>query len=676
MFHRRILILASLVFAVSIACSVFSGLSTSPTATLEPTPTSTATLLPAIPIEPGAANPNEPVLITGEIPYTSPFFVNSIKQPFVLLEDQAGFVNRDREFYFPLAGQVIGPVEINDEEKLTYQLALPSVPQGKLVDVDNDVENDIGVQVFAVAYWSNVWGGPFLEEREGKGWSNAYSSTLTDPDNDDEITGGTLIVWAPDDQQSFPSGFGEDGLLFSEDDPITPIPAGYNLVDLNNEPFHIYKEAQPNVILNEGAVEVNDYSDMSFEEAFRTMFEKASREYPFTEEKDVDWQALYDKYMPRIQEADNSEDFYNALREFSYEIPDGHINVSLNPDVFYELAGGGFGLVLTELSDDRIIVTYLLPGSVAEKAGIDVGAEIISWDSQPVEQGIGQVTPYFGPFSTEHALRVEQVNYVSRVSPGTRIKISYKNPEDSQVKEVTLKSEVEYESLFETIPELNRDELSLPIEGFVLDDSGLGYVRITTFSEDYNMMARLWEHYIQGLIDQEVPGLIIDLRSNGGGSTSMTSDFLGYFFDEEIPIYRRFYYSDISGEFEEVDRPAKIVPAPLLYEGEIAVLVSPNCVSACEGFAYTLQENDRAIVLGHFPSAGAFGDVGRGQYTLPDEITMQYPTGRPESPSGEVIIEGKGIIPDLIVPVTEESALGGEDALLIRAIESLLDKIK
>jgi len=41
-----------------------------------------------------------------------------------------------------------------------------------------------------------------------------------------------------------------------------------------------------------------------------------------------------------------------------------------------------------------------------------------------------------------------------------------------------------------------------------------------------------------------------------------------------------------------------------------------------------------------------------------------------------VIIEGKGIIPDLIVPVTEESALGGEDALLIRAIESLLDKIK
>jgi C-terminal processing protease CtpA/Prc len=67
--------------------------------------------------------------------------------------------------------------------------------------------------------------------------------------------------------------------------------------------------------------------------------------------------------------------------------------------------------------------------------------------------------------------------------------------------------------------------------------------------------------------------------------------------------------------------------------------------------------------------------VGRGQYTLPDEIKMQYPTGRPESPSGEVIIEGKGVIPDFIVPITEESAIGEEDSVLHRAIKELLDKI-
>ena len=51
---------------------------------------------------------NEPYLISGEIPYTSPFFVWGLGDAFVLLEDQAGFVNRDLEFEFPLAGQVLG----------------------------------------------------------------------------------------------------------------------------------------------------------------------------------------------------------------------------------------------------------------------------------------------------------------------------------------------------------------------------------------------------------------------------------------------------------------------------------------------------------------------------------------------------------------------------------------
>ena len=77
------------------------------------------------------------------------------------------------------------------------------------------------------------------------------------------------------------------------------------------------------------------------------------------------------------------------------------------------------------------------------------------------------------------------------------------------------------------------------------------------------------------------------------------------------------------------------------------MLVSPNCVSACEGFSYALQNSGRATIVGNYPSAGAFGDVGRGQYNLPDDIKMQYPTGRPLSPSGELIIEGIGVIPDI-----------------------------
>ena len=292
-----------------------------PVAASPDVPVATSTPLPGAPVQPGASNPDEPVLITGEIPYTSPFFLNSAAEPFVMLEDQAGFVKRDKNFVFDLRGQTLGAVQVDADQKLTFTLALPSVPQGTQLDLDNNGRQDLGVQVFGVAYWSNTWGDPFLEERDGTGWSNAYTSAITDPNRDSELTGGTLVVWAPDGMQSFPSGFGADQMLFTEDDPATPIPAGYSLVNLDQEPFRVYKEAQPSLTLTEGVTAVNDFSDLGYGEAFQAMFEKVSREYPFTVEKSVDWQALNAEFLPRAQSAADLNDFYGVLRDFTYQIP-------------------------------------------------------------------------------------------------------------------------------------------------------------------------------------------------------------------------------------------------------------------------------------------------------------------------------------------------------------------
>jgi carboxyl-terminal processing protease len=661
----------ALVILVGLACSTFSIQPTHISASA-PTPTT----LPSIPIKPGVENPDEPVFITGEIPYTSPFFMNTLSQSFVMLEDEAGFVRRDREFKFPLVGQTLGPVQVQSDNILTYALTLPAIPQGIQVDVNHNGKQDIGVQVFAIAYWSNTWGNPFLEERDGTGWSTAYASTITDPENKDEIIGGTLIVWAPNDQQSFPTGFGKDHKLFTEDDPIGALPPGYNLVDLNQEPFRMYKEAQPKIALNEGVIAVNDFSQMSYADAFNALFEKVSREYPFTADKGIDWQALKSEFIPRIGQAQNSDDFYRALRDFTYRIPDGHVNISLNTSVLYEERGGGFGLVLAQLSDGRIIVTSVLAGTPGELAGIQIGAEIITWNKQPVSQAVAQVIPYFGPYSTEQTRHLEQINFLSHLPPGSQIELTFKNPGDNQERKTTLQAVPEYDSLFKTIPSFNQDELALPVEGKVLDGSGLGYIRITTFSDDYNLMARAWERYIQNLIDHKIPGLIIDLRSNNGGAVSMVLDFAGYFFNEEFDLYRSLYFNDKTVQFEYTDRPARIKPAPQFYEYPVAVLVSPNCISACEVFAYALQQKGRSIVIGHFPTAGAFGEVGRGQYKMPSDISMQFPTGRPETLDGKLLIEGRGVIPDITVPVTVESALGKTDAVLQAAIRALLDKIK
>lgn len=682
MTHRRpFLIIAGLLILLVLACQAITNVpQILETATPKPTVTTIPSPLPPIPVIPGEENPDEPVFITGDIPYTSPFFINTISEPFVLLEDQAGFVARDQEFQFPLTGQSIGPVEVQDDNTLTYSLALPAMPQGTLLDVDNNGEDDTGVQIFAVAYWSNTWGGPFLEERDGTGWSNAYASTITDPERDNEIIGGLLIVWAPDDQQNFPSSFGGDGLLFTEDDPTTPISAGYNIVDLNQEPFRVHKESRPNISLIEGEGAVNDFSEMSYSAAFDAMFEKASREYPFTREKRIDWDVLYDEFGPRVSNARNENDFFRAVRDFTYAIPDAHVGLSLfnsevSIEVFYNENGGSFGLVLAELSDGRLIVTQVLPNTPGEKAGIIVGAEILTWNDQSVSEAISQVNSYFGPYSTEHHERLEQVVFLTRVPPNSRIDLTFQNPGESDAQEVTLKAEIEYDSLFKAIPSWKEDELVLSIQGEILDESGLGYIRISTFSDDYNLMARLWEHYIEGLIDYEVPGLIIDIRTNSGGSGGMAHDFAGYFFDDEISLYRSYYFNDLIGDFEEVDHPARIEPAPLLYDGPIAVLVSPYCISACEGFAFALTQDNRSIVVGHYPTAGAFGEVGRGQYKLPGDYSLQFPTGRPETMDNKLLIEGVGVVPDIMVPVTEDSALGRVDTVLNTAIEALLDQI-
>lgn len=630
----------------------------------------TPTPMLSVPVKPGVDNADEPTSIIGKIPYTSPFFLNSTSEPFVLLEDESGFVNRDREFIFPLAGQAMGPVTIHEDQSLTYELALPAVPQGTFVDVDNNGVEDKGVQVFAIAYWDNTWGDPFLEERDGTGWSTAYTSALIDSAQQDEIQGGILVVWAPDDQQNFPSDFGPDGLLFTADDPTTSIAAGYNFVNLDQEPFLFYKEARAEIDLKEGVVAVNDFSELSYAESFEALFQKVSREYPFTVEKDLDWQALYNQFSPLISQATNENDFYRALRDFTFAIPDGHVGVQLNSQVFFEEQGGGFGLVLVELSDGKILVQDVVSGAPADEAGIQRGAEILTWNGESIQQAISNVVPALGPYSTDHARRQAQVTFITRVPPQSSVLLSYKNPNQQDAQQISLQSIPEYESLFISLG-YNNNPL-LPLEAEILQPSGIAYIRVNTFDDDYHLMAQLWERYLQEFIELEVPGLIIDLRTNSGGNSNLANDFAGFFFDQEIELYRRAYYNEKTGQFEYDELPEKIKPAPFLFEGPIAILVSPSCVSACEGFAYALQYDGRGFVVGHYPSAGAFGEVGRGQYILPDDLSMQFPTGRPVASDGQVLIEGVGILPDIQVPVTVESAVGQKDTVLQAAIQALL----
>ena len=87
----KYLALLSLLLSV-LACKLSESSSTPTSIPTPPAePIATFTPLPAVHVQPGEAHPDEPVFISGEIPYTSRFFVDSLAEPFVMLEDEAGF---------------------------------------------------------------------------------------------------------------------------------------------------------------------------------------------------------------------------------------------------------------------------------------------------------------------------------------------------------------------------------------------------------------------------------------------------------------------------------------------------------------------------------------------------------------------------------------------------------
>ena len=84
-------------------------------------------------------------------------------------------------------------------------------------------------------------------------------------------------------------------------------------------------------------------------------------------------------------------------------------------------------------------------------------------------------------------------------------------------------------------------------------------------------------------------------------------------------------------------------PPELRYDGDVAVLVGPNCASACEYFTYNMTLENRSAIVGQYPTAGLGG--GQKIFVMPPDVTLQFSVSRTEDNEGNIIIEGHGIAP-------------------------------
>lgn len=629
------------------------------------------------PAIPSSEQPNK---ISGEFTYTNDFVVKTYYvEHAVALADMHGFVIRDKEWLIPTESQTLGFASIDlPKLKGSFWIQLPELPEGTFNDVDNNGKANQGVQIFAVSYWPNLTGGPYSEgDDPTRGWPNYLASIKTDTENNDEVIAGKLLIWAPDDQQEFPTGFGTDGLLFTKDDPVSPVPAGYSVVDLDQKPFKFSRQADEEMTLYEPAdVAIKDYSKDSYTVAFKKMFDQVRKEYAFNDVpgKAPEWDSLWAELEPRVKEAEANQDpmaFYLAVRDFTFAFKDGHVGASggdMENQVLYNTVSSGYGFAIRVLDDGSVIVIYVTPGGPAEQAKIQAGAVVTEMNGEPILTAISKVQPLSAPFSTDFAKVYQQARYLLRAPVGTKATFTITNPKGKPQK-VTLQAAAETQSYSITSVYRDYDPNALPVEYRILD-SGVGYVKINSNNDDLNLIVRLFQRALTVFNDNQVPGIIIDLRVNPGGSPLGLAGFLT---DQEIPLGQLEYYSDQTGKFEPDGPREKFTPNVEHFKFEkMALLVGQGCASACEIEAYGFSQVPGMMVVGETPSGGIEAEVARGQYLLPEGITLQVPTGRFTMEDGSIFLEGKGVQPTIKVPVNAENVLSGEDVILKTAENAVL----
>ena len=630
---------------------------------------------PAAVVAADAPAAERPIKLTGTLDYSNDMLTAYHTRHAVALVDLHGFVVRDEAWPIRAHTLMFGSLTLDKRHQSgTYTLFLPEQPPGTLSDVDHDAAQGQGVKVFVVAYWSD----PFsAADRHVEGWPTYLTSTRIDAENHDEVTGGKLVVWSPDVQQQFPSDFGPDQRLFTADDPLAPLAAGYSVIDMNASPFTIDRSHEPQLDLREEHnIAVKDFSNLGYQAAFKRVFEEVRRDYAFNgiPGKAPDWDALFERILARVAEAERQSDakaFYMALRDFADAFHDGHVNLDggdLADARFDQQAGGGYGFAIRALDDGRVIVVYVMKDEPAAQVGLLAGAEITRFNDLPIDQAVAAVQSFSGPFSTAPALRYDQQRYLTRAPIGTSARVTFRNPSQPEAT-ATLKAVDERKSLQANSLYRGTDSHAPPVEYHVLE-SGLGYVRINSNDDDLDLIDELFFRALDSFEYHDVPGVIVDLRQNDGGANL---GLAGYLIDKPIPLAQLEYYSQLTRRFEPEGPPDQIEPVEKPYHfDKLAVLVGPACFSACEIEAYGFSRVPGAIVVGQSPSAGVEAEVSQGQYELPEHIWLQVPTGRFVLPDGSLFLEGTGVVPTLRVPINAATLLSEDDVVLSAAEKALL----
>jgi carboxyl-terminal processing protease len=294
-----------------------------------------------------------------------------------------------------------------------------------------------------------------------------------------------------------------------------------------------------------------------------------------------------------------------------------------------------FGIEFEENEKGQVVVGRLTPGGPAWESGeINKGDELLSlhWEGKEVQDMTGAA--------------LEEVYEVLDQSLHDKLLFRFRKA-DGTVSLVYLRKE-------------KADNEENIVKSFILKgEKKAGYILLPGFyteweSETGSSCANDVAKEILKLKKENIEGLILDVRYNGGGSIGEALEMIGIFIDEGPLVAEK----EKNGKLVTLKDPNR----GTIYDGPLALMVNGQSASASEMLAAALQDYNRGVIVG----STTFGKA-TGQALFPmDTITGRGITGNSKREIVKITVgklyrlngqsaQLKGVVPDVMVP----DAFGG-----------------
>jgi carboxyl-terminal processing protease len=413
---------------------------------------------------------------------------------------------------------------------------------------------------------------------------------------------------------------------------------------------------------------------------FRRLEEELKNHYAFTAWKGIDWGARHAELASTVALAESTGDtavYYLTLRHFIHAIPDRHVKVRGEPaNLRFGMVGGGVGLTTATTDDGTLLVTRVLPGGPAERAGIRPGDEVIEIGGLPASQAAAMVDPVWsrGLAATREGQELERLRWLGRGPVGSRVPWTV-NSQGGPTRDAVLQAEpdgwwsADVQDFYTT-----NEEREQPVEWRRMVE-GPGYLKITTLAHpDPAVAGRIDDNVaaaVASFVETGVEDLILDLRHNAGGLDELAAELAGHFLKQDQLYYQGAYYEGAAGtlrRFEDPEYRIPIVPRRPYFPGRVVVMLSPGTVSAGEGLAEAVLRRPDAVAISFRGSNGSYGITG-GKVTLPAGFVVVYPEAASLDEEDHVLLDSDihgrgGVQPTVRVPLTRAAVLArarGED---------------